>query len=189
MADEQQSQSNVEDQGLDIEESSEAPRKKGPLLSPLIIRILLIVALVLSIIFISIIVYIIFRGVEKAYGPQTRPDVWSEDDIRKPPTQHLEYMDISEPFRQRLLDGKMIQLKITLGYKAKDKALQQEISQIKPEIRDIIIKHLSRLNSSDFVDESGSSLEKLEEDFLKQINRILNSGKVERVLFQEYTLM
>lgn len=189
MADEQQAQPSIEEQGLDIEEAGEAPRKKGPILSPFIIRILLIIALVISIIFISIIVYTVFRGIEKSYGPQIRRDIWGEEDIVRPPTEHLDYLDLDEPFRQRLLDGKMLQLKIILGYKAADKKLQAEISKIKPEIRDIIIRQLSHLKSDYFVDESGSSLEKLEEDFLKQINRIINSGKIDRIYFQEFTLI
>jgi flagellar basal body-associated protein FliL len=176
------------DDELDLEESSDIPQKRGPLLSPLIVRVLLIVAMLIVTTLISIIVFIIFSKVVQPSGAVTRPDEWG-DDVHRPKTTHLDYLVLEDPFRQQLLDGKMIQLKITLGYKAKDKKLQQEISMIKPEIRDIIIKHLSRLKSDYFTDKSGTSLEKLEEDFLKQINRILNNGKVERILFQEYTLM
>ena len=184
MSDEQ----NVDDAGFDLEETTEAPRKKGSFLSPLNVRILLIIALLLTMTFIASIVVIIGLRVARPTDIKTMPDEWTQD-VRRPKTIHLEYLVLEDPFRQQLLDGKMIQLKITLGYRAKDKKLQQEISKIKPEIRDIVIKHLSHLNSDYFVDESGSSLEKLEEDFLKQINRILNNGKIERILFQEYTLM
>jgi|GEM_PF-1349574 len=184
MSDEQ----NVEEDGFDLEETTEAPRKKGSFLSPLIIRILMIFGAVIVFVFIAIFVYIIGETITRSRDVRTMPDEWTTD-VRRPKTVHLEYMVLDDPFRQQLLDGKMIQLKITLGYRAKDKKLQQEISKIKPEIRDIVIKHLSHLKSDYFVDESGSSLEKLEEDFLKQINRILNNGKIERILFQEYTLM
>lgn len=189
MADEQ----NLQDEDIELDESSSEEskvKKKGALLSPFIIRILLIVASLLSMIFVSIIVFIIGSQVIKIRSPEVRPDAWDEE-ILKTKREQLEYMEISDPFRQQLLDGKMIQLKITLGYRAKDKKLQQELSQIKPEIRDIIIKHLSHLSSEYFVDREsgGTALEKLEEDFLKQINRLLNTGKVERILFQEYTLM
>ncbi len=186
MSDEQ----NVEDSGLDLEDQSqEQPRKKGPLLSPLIVRILMIVALLITMIFISIIVVIIGLSVSKGRDIRTMPEEWGKD-VTRGKVVHLEYISLDQPFRQQLLDGKMIQLKISLGYSAGNKKLQQEISQIIPEIRDIIIKHLSHLKSDYFVDEtSGSSLERLEEDFLKQINRNLNEGKVERILFQEYTLM
>ncbi len=183
---------NIQDDDLDIDESSEEakPQRKGAFLSPLIIRILIIFAAVLSMIFVAVIVFIIGSQIIKVRSPDVRPDAWDEQ-ILKTKREQLEYMEIPDPFRQQLQDGKMIQLKITLGYKSKDRALQQELSQIKPEIRDIIIKHLSHLKSTDFadIDSGGSALEKLEEDFLKQINRILNSGKVERILFQEYTLM
>ena len=49
---------------------------------------------------------------------------WSMD-VARPKTIHLEYLELEAPFRQQLLDGKMIQLKITLGYRAKDKKLNQ----------------------------------------------------------------
>ena len=181
-------QQNVTDDGLELEEGAEAPSKKRSFLSPFIIRILLIAALLIAIILIAVIVFIVGSSIVKPTGARIRPDEWGQD-IHRSKIMHLDYLILEEPFRQQLLDGKMIQLKITLGYKAKDKKLQQEISNIKPEIRDIVIKHLSHLRSDYFVDEMGSSLEKLEEDFLKQINRILNNGKVERILFQEYTLM
>lgn len=184
MSDEQ----NAAESELGFDEGVEAQSKKGSFLSPLIIRILLITALLIVIVLIAVIVFMIGSSIVKTGPSQIRTDVWDEGVFRKK-VVHLDYLVLEEPFRQQLLDEKMIQLKITLGYKANDKKLQQEISKIKPEIRDIVIKHLSHLKSDDFVDETGSSLEKLEEDFLKQINRILNNGKVERILFQEYTLM
>lgn len=185
---------NVKDDEIELGEEAEAEeskiKKKGLFFSPFIIRILLIVATILGMIFISIIVFIIGSQVIKVRAPEVRPEAW-EEEIIKTKREPLEYMELTEPFRQQLLDGKMIQLKISLAYKAKNKKLQQELSQIKPEIRDIIIKHISHLSSDYFVDKEsgGSALERLEEDFLKQINRILNTGKVERILFQEYTLM
>ena len=184
MSDEQ----NIAEDELDLDDSSEVTRKKGSFLSPLIVRILLIASLLIVVVVLTIVVVMVMFSVMQPTGAKARPDDWGEG-ITRPPAMHLDYLVLEDPFRQQLLDGRMIQLKITLGYKTKDKKLQQEISQIKPEIRDIVIKHLSRLNSSYFTDKTGTSLEKLEEDFLKQINRILNNGKVERILFQEYTLM
>lgn len=187
MADEQ----NVDDGSFDLDESTESTGggKKGSLLSPLLVRILMIIALFIVITLVSVLVFIIGSSIVSDRAPTTRPDDWGTEDIKRPETEHLDYLVLENAFRQQLLDGKMIQLKITLGYKSNNKKLQQEISQIKPEIRDIVIKHLSHLKSDYFVDDTGSSLEKLEEDFLKQINRILNNGKVDRILFQEYTLM
>lgn len=181
-------QQNIAENELDLDTSTEAPTKKSSILSPLIIRILMITALLIFIIVVAVLVFIIGSSIVSKTGAKTRPDEWGAD-IHRPQIEHLDYLVLEDPFRQQLLDGKMIQLKITLGYQTDDKKLQQEISKIKPEIRDIIIKHLSHLKSDYFVDDTGSSLEKLEEDFLKQINRILNNGKVERILFQEYTLM
>jgi flagellar basal body-associated protein FliL len=169
----------------ELDADVQAAPKKTSLLSPLIIRILSIAALIIVTIIISSIVAIV---VVRA----NRPAVTSYPDVDTPfrkKVEHMAYLELENPFRQQLLDGRMIQLKISLGYQQDNKKLQQEISQIKPEIRDIVIKHLSRLRSDYFVDDEGASLDKLEDDFLKQINRIVNNGKVERILFQEYTLM
>ena len=186
MSDDQQ---NAPEEELDLEESAaQTPQKKGPLLSPLIVRILLFFALIILIILISTVVVVVFSKFVQPTGAKSYPDEWSQD-IRRPKTIHLEYIIMDDPFRQQLLDGKMIQLKIILGYKSNDKLLQQEISSVKPEIRDIIIKYLSTKRSDDFNDSSGNSLDKLEEDLLKQINRILNNGKIDRILFQDFTLM
>ena len=158
--------------------------KKGALLSPFIIKILSIVASVIGIIIICILVFIVMSRCTIQTGASNIPQV---ETITRVKRDHHEYLKIEDPFRQQLIDGKMIQLKLSLGYKARDKKIQQELSQIIPEIRDIIIKHLSRLRSEYFADES--ALDRLEEDLLKQINRILNKGKVERIYFLEYTLM
>lgn len=180
-------QENIVEEELDLEESTEVPQKKGPFLSPLIVRILLIISALIVVALIAIIVFIVGSKIATPVGI-TRLDEWGEE-ISRPKTMHLEYIVLEDPFRQQLLDGKMIQLKINLGYKAQDKKLQQEITAVIPEIRDIIIKQLSRMRSDEFTDASGTSLEKLEDSFLKQINRILNNGKVERIFFQEFTLM
>jgi flagellar basal body-associated protein FliL len=188
MADDQQNMPGDEDLGMQESSTQETPQKKGPLLSPLIVRILLFFALVILIVLISTVVVMVFGKVAQPQAAKSYPDEWSED-IKRPKAIHLAYLPLDDPFRQQLLDQRLIQIKIILGYKAEDKILGQELSAIKPEIRDIVIKHLSTLKSDYFSDQSGTSLERLEEDLLKQINRILNSGKVDRILFQDYNLM
>ncbi len=186
MSDEQ----NVEEGGLDLEDQSQdQPRKKGPFLSPLIIRILMIVALLISMVLISIVVVIIGLSLSKGRDIRTMPEEWGQQ-ITRGKVMHLEYLPLEDPFREQLADGKMIQLKITLGYRSDNKKFQQELGSVIPEIRDIVIKQLSHLRSDYFTDENGNtSLDRLEEDLLKQINRILNEGKVDRILFQEFTLI
>lgn len=164
------------------EELQQAP-KKGLSVSPFLIKILAIVAAVIGVIVICVVVVIIMMKVVQPAGGS----VPQGDQITTVKRVHHEYLKIDDAFRQQLMDGKMIQLKINLGYKAGDKKTQQELSQIIPEIRDIVIKHLGRLKGEYFNDEN--ALERLEDDLLKQINRVLNSGKVEKIYFQEYTLM
>ena len=91
------------------------------------------------------------------------------------------------PFRQQLRDGKMIQVDIALAYAEKNKKLQTELTQNKAQIRDIVIKTLSKLEANYFSDVD--PLSKLEDDLVKQINRMLNEGEIEGIFFQEYTLM
>ncbi len=167
------------------EEAASGTPKKGGGLSPLVVKILSIAASLIAMLIISIVVSMIVIKSVKPSGP-TLTEV---DGIKRQAVTHLDYMDLDATFRQQLLDGRMIQLKVMLGYKTGDKKLQTELSQIKPELRDIIIRHLSRLKSEDFVDQEGASLDKLERDILKQINRIINDGKVDKLFFQEYTLM
>ena len=166
------------------EESIAQPQKKGTFLSPFIIKILSLVAGVIGVIIISVLTVLIMTRCAIPSGGATGPDTETPKRIKK---IHLEYLKIDDPFRQQLIDGRMIQLKLSLGYKSKDKKVQQELTQVIPEIRDIIIKHLSRLKSDYFQNEH--ALDRLEEDLLKQINRILNEGKVEKIFFLEYTLM
>jgi flagellar basal body-associated protein FliL len=165
-------------------EGGQTTAKKGGFLSPFIIKIISIAAAAIGVIILSTVVTLIVSSLSKSSSGTSAPDV---DDIKRTEVEHLEYLAFDSAFRQQLIDGRMIQLKISLGYKPKDKALQTELSQIIPEMRDIVIKQLSRLKSDYFNDEN--ALDRLEEDLLKQINRIVNSGKVERIYFQEYTLM
>ncbi len=170
-----------ENEGAEEQQSS----KKGFSVSPFLIKILGIIAAAVGVIVICVIVVIVMLKVMVPTGGST--NVPQGDTITRVKREHHEYLKIDEAFRQQLIDGKMIQVKISLGYKAGDKKTQQELSQIIPEIRDIVIKHLGRLKGEYFNDEN--ALDKLEEDLLKQINRVLNSGKVEKIYFQEYTLM
>lgn len=170
-----------ENEGAEEQQSS----KKGFSVSPFLIKILGIVAAVIAVIIICVIVVIVMNNVMVQKGGNVT--VSPGESITRVHREHHEYLKIDEAFRQQLIDGKMIQVKISLGYKAGDKKTQQELSQIIPEIRDIVIKHLGRLKGEYFNDEN--ALDKLEEDLLKQINRVLNSGKVEKIYFQEYTLM
>ena len=159
--------------------------KKGFSVSPFLIKILGIVAAAIAVVVICVIVVIVMFKVMAPTGGSNIPN--QDVGIKSIKREHHEYLKIDEAFRQQLIDGKMIQVKISLGYKAGDKKTQQELSQIIPEIRDIVIKHLGRLKGEYFNDEN--ALDRLEEDLLKQINRVLNSGKVEKIYFQEYTLM
>ena len=161
-------------------------QKKGGFLSPFLIKILSIIALIILIIVISVITVMVVVNFMK---PQSGTALPGEEGQTLVKEEHLATQKFEDPFRQQLLDGKMLQMKIAIGFKAKDKRLQAELSELVPEMRDIIIKYLSRLSSDYFADPNESSLDRLEAELLKQINRIVLEGKVERIYFMEFTLM
>ncbi|HBD94202.1 MAG: hypothetical protein A2015_14190 [Spirochaetes bacterium GWF1_31_7] len=176
---------------LDMEQSDDggvsSGSKKGSFLNPFIIKVLSGVAAIIGIVVLVVIVSLLtIRCSSGGTGGAGRPDDGIVD-IRRQKVTHPETLPLDKPFRQQLKDGKMIQLDIALGFKPKNKKLQAELTQNIPQIRDIIIKTLSRLDSDYFKDED--SLDKLQEDLLKQLNRMLNDGEVERIFFKEYTLM
>jgi flagellar basal body-associated protein FliL len=170
----------------DGESGGSTPQKKGGFLSPFIIKLLTIAASIIGIVFLVIflIMLLVPQMVKSGFGGAGAPDT---EGIKRASVEHFEYLRFDDAFTQQLLDGKMLKLKIALGYKGRDKRLQTELTQIVPEMRDIIIKQLSQLKSDYF--EDPDALSKLEEDLLKQINRNVNTGKVDRILFQEFTLM
>jgi flagellar protein FliL len=184
MSDEEKKESLVE--GEEGEESTSQPQKKGGFLSPFLIRILSIIVAVVGIIILFFVLLLIMLPImlKSNNGGTSAPNV---EGIKKVAVEHLQYLPFEDAFTQQLSDGKMLKLKISLGYKSGDKRLQAELTEIVPEMRDIVIKQLSRLNSEYFTDEA--ALDNLQEDLLKQINRIVNNGKVERILFQEFTIM
>jgi len=183
MADEEKKDINVDEE--DGESTAAAPQKKGGFLSPFLVRILTIAASVIGMVIIATVVAIVVVGAGKqSSGGAGAPEV---EGVKRHEVEHFEHLKIESAFRQQLSDGKMIQLKIALGFKGKDKRLIAELGEITPEIRDIVIRQLTKLNSEYFAEETG--LEKLEEDLLKQINRVVNNGKIEKIYFEEYTLM
>jgi flagellar basal body-associated protein FliL len=185
MAEDEDKKDNINVDDEEGESASATPQKKGGLLSPFLIKILSIVALVIGMFVVSFVVAIIvFRAGKPTSGGAGAPEV---ENIKRAEVEHYEHMKIEDSFRQQLSDGKMIQLKIALGFKGKDKRLVAELGSITPEIRDIVIRQLTKLNSEYFAEDN--ALEKLEEDLLKQINRIVNNGKIEKIYFEEFTLM
>ncbi|MCG8572532.1 MAG: flagellar basal body-associated FliL family protein [Spirochaetes bacterium] len=182
MADEPNDNINIDDSE---ESMPEAGAKKGKFLSPFIIRILTIAIVVILWLFGTIVlVMTLMRCTGSAQG--SGRDLPQTETVTRQMIEHLMYLPIEDPFRQKLMDGAMVQLKISLGFKD-NKKLQQELTQNIPELRDVVIKQLSRMKSDDF--QHSNSLDELEESLIKQINRIINTGKVERIYFQEYTLM
>lgn len=174
---------------LNIDDSDDGVKssKKKSFLNPFLIKILSGVAGIIAILVLMFIVALVTVKCSSAgTGGTGRPDSGLSD-IRKPKVEHPMTFDLEKPFRQQLRDGKMIQMNIALAFQARNKKLQMELTQNIPQIRDIIIKTLSRLDSNYFKD--GDALGKLQEDLIKQINRMLNEGEIDAIYFQEYTLM
>ncbi len=170
----------------DGDEVVKTGKKRGGL-NPFIIKVLSGAAGIVMLTVLMVVVSLVTVKCSSTGASGTsRPDVGITD-IRKPKIEHPMTFNLEDPFRQQLHDGKMIQMSITLAFQAKNKKLQMELTQNIPQLRDIIIKTLSKLDSDYFKDTD--PLGKFEEDLIKQINRILNEGEIDAIYFQEYTLM
>ena len=158
-------------------------KKRG--LNPFIIKVLTGVAgIVLLITLVVVVCLFVVKCSSTGTGGAGTPDNGLTD-IRKSRVEHPATLAMDSPFRQQLKDGRMIQVDIQLAYSGDNKKLQTELTQNKAQIRDIVIKTLSKLEANYFSDID--PLSKLEDDLVKQINRMLNEGEIEGIFFQEYT--
>lgn len=83
-------------------------------------------------------------------------------------------------------DGYNRFLKLRIELEASDVALKQELDARLPQVRDALIVLLSSKQLSDITDFEGKAL--LKEDILERVNDLLETGKVESVLFTEFVV-
>lgn len=182
-----------EDESLDVSEIAEGEaqsveQKREGLFGPLLIRILQIALAIIGVIFISVATVIISTRVliPEKRGIDRTPTTQLEEIVKEPP---LDYFHLDNTFRQRLLDREQhfVSIKISLGFRKGEKQILTELSDRETEIRDIVIRHLSKLDFSYFNDTN--ALDNLRNDLIKQINNRLINGKILNIYFSDYTLM
>ncbi|MEZ4330178.1 MAG: flagellar basal body-associated FliL family protein [Myxococcota bacterium] len=112
----------------------------------------------------------------------------SEAEMQKQATEsYKERLYALEPLVVNVTgDGYNRFLKLRVELEASDVELKQELDARLPQVRDALIVLLSSKQLSDITDFEGKAL--LKEDILERVNDLLETGKVNSVLFTEFVV-
>ncbi|ADN01869.1 flagellar basal body-associated FliL family protein [Spirochaeta thermophila] len=163
----------------------EAESKQVGFLPSIVIQILKYVALgLLATVFVVTVVIITLRVLNVSSQSQNPPEI-SPEYQAAPPV--LAWYEIGE-IRARTSDEAQYTLLavVYLGYKVNDKALQTELNERRPYLRDLI----RRFFSSKRAEELRPQYEEMIKEELKaKINDVLTSGMVQDIVFDTFTLV
>ena len=176
----------ADEENLDLEEGeeeeqAEAKPKKKFSISPMIIKILMIIAALLVVILISgLIAYFVSKGVGKASGVQGGI---SDDMIKQPPPI---YFPITPDFIAHTEDNRHVRVSIVLTYTANAKQLAVELPERVYMIKDRIYALISSYTYDQLRTNEGR--EQLKADIKREINSMLRNGQIDDVLFVDLIL-
>lgn len=179
----------ADEENLDLEEGeeeeqAEAKPKKKFSISPMIIKILMIIAALLVVILISgLIAYFVSKGVGKASGVQGGI---SDDMIKQPPPT---YFRITPDFNANTADmdvTRYFKVSIVLTYTANAKQLAVELPERVYMIKDRIYALISSYTYDQLRTNEGR--EQLKADIKREINSMLRNGQIDDVLFVDLIL-
>jgi flagellar basal body-associated protein FliL len=183
MSDDQQDL-NLEDVGGGTEEGM-GPRKGG-LFSGLLITVLKWAAVAVGIIIIVVATVVITMNArDKGRSSQGLAAVSPEYVDKSDP---LSYTDVIDQIRGQTADETpaIFLLKVSLGFDLNDKVLGTEISARKWEIQDLLLKYVARKTAADL---NPQQYDAIQADMLNLINRVLQQGKIKRVVFREFSVV
>jgi flagellar FliL protein len=175
----------------DIEESTEeealeAGGRRGRLLGPNVVRALLYIAAVLVLIIVSgSVAYVIARRVGAT------PATEKTSPMLETKTKPLNYFSL-ESFSVNTSDrdeAHFVKLTLELGYQMEGTAsseIQAELVQRRPELRDIVIRTLGSKSYHQLLSEENR--QQLREEIKRSINRVLQRGQIQKVVFTEFVL-
>lgn len=183
MSDEQQDL-NLEDVGGGTEEGM-GPRRGG-LFSGLLITILKWAAVAVGLIIIVVATVVITMNArEKGRSSQglaaQSPDYSDKADP-------LSYTDVIDQIRGQTADETpaIFLLKVSLGYDLNDKVLGTEVAARKWEIQDLLLKYVAQKTAAELNPQAYNAIQA---DMMNLINRILQQGKIKRVVFREFSVV
>lgn len=176
----------ADEENLDLEEGeeeeqTEAKPKKKFTISPMIIKILMVIAAVLVVALISgVIAAFVARGVGRAAGVQGGI---TDDMIKQPPPT---YFPITPAFNANTSDmdvTRYIKVSVVLTYTSNTKQLAVELPERVYMIKDRIYSIIRAYNYDQLRTNEG--IEMLKADIKREINSMLRNGQIDDVLFEE----
>ena len=183
MSDEQQDL-NLEDVGAGAEDAS-GPRRGG-LLSGVLLTILKWAAIGIGAVIIVVTTTIItVRLVNRGAQPEGLAAISPSYAAKTAP---LASYDAIDSIRGQTADETpaIFLLRVSILYDQADKPVSVEIGQRVREIQDLMLKYVSRKTAAEL---QPSNYDQLQADLQSQINMIMSSGKVKRVVFREFTVV
>jgi flagellar FliL protein len=183
MSDEQQDL-NLEDVGAGAEDAA-GPRRGG-MFSGLLLTILKWAAIGVGVIILVVTTVVVTMNIrDKGRSSQGLAAVSPEYMDKAEP---LTYTDSIEQIRGQTADETpaIFLLKVSLGFDLNDKTIGTEIGQRMREIQDLLLKYVARKTAAEL---SPQNYDSLQIDMMNLVNRILQSGKIKRVTFREFSVV
>jgi flagellar protein FliL len=181
MSDEQQDL-NLEDVGAGAEDVA-APRRGG-LLSGMLLNILKWVAIGIGVIIIVVTTTVLtFRVLNKG-NSQNLATVSPEYTAQAKPLANFDNID---QIRGQTADETpaVFLLQVSLGYDPADKEVSVEIGERAREIQDLILKNVSQKRAAEL---STTRYDELQAELMTQINTLMRTGKVKKVMFRQFVV-
>ncbi|MEI0531484.1 flagellar basal body-associated FliL family protein [Brachyspira pilosicoli] len=175
---------NLELEEGEEEEQNEAQAKKKFTLSPMIIKILMIVAAILVVALISgLIAFFVSKSVGRAAGVNAGV---VDGMIKQPPPT---YFPITPEFNVNTADmdvARFVRVSIVLTYTTNVKQLAVELPERGYMIRDRIYSLISSYTYDQLRTNEGR--EQLKADIKREINSMLKNGQIDDILFDSFLL-
>ena len=175
---------NLEDVGAGTEEA-ETGQKKGSFLSGALITILKWAAIGIGIIILVVTTTVVtFNMINKGRRAQNVATISPEYKAKAPPQ---EYYDNIESIRGVTSDQvpSIFSLKVSIGYAMGNKDINTELIARSRQIQNIIFLYISQKKADEL---TPVHYAQLEEDLKQQINQIMQSGKIDSVVFREFVV-
>jgi flagellar protein FliL len=171
----------------DVGGGEEPGKRRVAFLPGIVIQILKWVAIILgSIIFIVTVVVITVNILNKGNRAQGQEPLSQSYQATKP--IYAYFSEIGE-IRGRTADQvpHTVIVEPVLGFDPANKALQAELSQRAPEIRDIVLRYFISKKANQL--DGASNMQRVKDDLREEINRILAHGKIAEVFFKSYNVV
>ena len=168
--------------GEEQEEEKEEGKKKGPnLKKPLIMVAVILVQVALAY---SVAQFVILPRLPGSEAESDSTEVVVEEEIAPKERGIIIMMD---DIVVNLKDGEDSRfLKVSTGLEFADKKLEQEISERMPELRDLLIDHLSNHEVEDMVHRQGREVVK--QQVLEDFNNTLQAGNLLNIYFSDFVV-